>query len=147
MGAETCRLVDICRNIDNCTTLFCNVGITKSFITSNKSLSLLTLSLHSYRRNCLYSPTQLLPSDLSKYKIFLTSPPASTSSAKSNKVLRFLAVFSLDVTCNNLESSIVPADSDSLLKINIYFRSLLFLPTIGMSCLTERTDLKIKKQI
>jgi len=35
--AETCRLVDSCTNIDNCTTLLCNDGITKSFITSNNT--------------------------------------------------------------------------------------------------------------
>ena len=35
MEAETCRLVDSYRIIDNCTTLLCNEGITKSFIISN----------------------------------------------------------------------------------------------------------------
>jgi len=39
IGAETCRLVDSCRNTDNCTTLLCNDGISNSFITSNNTLT------------------------------------------------------------------------------------------------------------
>ena len=54
-------------------------------------------------------------------RFLVTSPPASTSSAKSNKVLRFPALFSLYVTCNNSESSIVPADSGILLKNQYLF--------------------------
>jgi hypothetical protein len=35
-----------------------------------------------------------------------------------------MIVFSLYITCNTLESSIVPDDSDVLIKINIYVSSL-----------------------